>query len=117
MLDYPAALQDLIRHNGIGVCEFEFCNEPQLLAEFNEEVRCGLIYDSEGVAYDWPAEFLVIGDNGHGDYYCIAVNDPDCNVLYFDHQLGEFFEMQETLASFVDCLVAQYGDVQSPRNG
>ena len=82
MQDYPVALQNLIRHDGIGVREFELCNEPQLLAEFNEEVRDGLIYDSEGIAYDWPEEFLVIGDNGHGDYYCIAVNDPALSLIH-----------------------------------
>lgn len=109
MLSYPAALQGLVRPNGIGVREYEFCHEPQLLKELNEDVRFGPVIDSENILYDWPEEFLVIGDNGVGDYFCIDTNDAECNVLYFDHQLGEFFELGETLDTFVECLVEQYG--------
>lgn len=106
--NYPEALRVALRGDGESVAELELSDDVDHLIEMNREVRRDAIMDGDGLVFDWPDSFLVIGEDGGGDYYCIDAEEADPHVMLFDHQLCEFCDLEETVDGFVELLLEQY---------
>lgn len=107
---YPEVLRGAVRADDGSDAE-GFVSEAELLADptevlrINREVRQDSILDPEGNEFRWPEKFLVIGETGDGDYYCIDAAGGHEGVLQFRHHTVEFETVAESVADFIELLV------------
>lgn len=107
---YPEALSGAVRADD-GSDSEGFVSEAELLADpvevlrINREVRLDSILDPDGQEFRWPAPFLVIGETGDGDYYCIDASGQHEGVLQFRHHSVEFETVADSMEEFIELLV------------
>ncbi len=110
LTDYPEALRRAVRADD-GSDSEGFVSEAELLADpaevlrINREVRQDSILDPEGREFRWPVAFLVIGETGDGDYYCIDAAGGHEGVLQFRHHAVEFEPVADSMDEFIELLV------------
>ena len=110
LTDYPEALRRAVRADD-GSDSEGFVSEAELLADpaevlrINREVRQDSILDPEGREFRWPIAFLVIGETGDGDYYCIDAAGGHEGVLQFRHHAVEFEPVADSMDEFIELLV------------
>ncbi len=110
LTDYPAALRGAVRADdgsdseGL-VSEAELLADPAEVLRINREVRLDSILDPEGREFRWPAQFLVIGETGDGDYYCVDTAGEHEGVLQFRHHAVEFEPVADSMDEFIELLV------------
>lgn len=110
LTDYPDALTGAVRADDGSDVE-GFVSEAELLADpvevlrINREVRLDSILDPEGREFRWPTPFLVIGETGDGDYYCIDASGEHEGVLQFRHHAVEFESVADSMDEFIELLV------------
>ena len=110
LTEYPEALRGAVRADDGSDAE-GFVSEAELLADpvevlrINREVRLDSILDPEGREFRWPGPFLVIGETGDGDYYCIDTSGEHEGVLQFRHHAVEFEAVAESMDEFIELLV------------
>lgn len=110
LTSYPDALTGAVRADDGSDVE-GFVSEAELLADpvevlrINREVRLESILDPEGREFRWPASFLVIGETGDGDYYCIDAAGEHEGVLQFRHRTVEFEPVADSMDEFIELLV------------
>ena len=113
LASYPAALQNLPRaedgseKQGHVSCVELMCDQADVL-DVNREVRSGPVMDPSGAEFEWPAQVLVIGENGGGDYYAIDVSAEHPGVLFFNHQAVEFQEITDSIVEYVELLISTF---------
>lgn len=112
MLNYPSVLAKLVLPDGCLVCEYDLCNDADFLIELNDEVRLEPISDGDYSLFDWPESFLVIGDDGGGDYVCLDVNDAEGFVWRFDHIRCEFYDYADSVAQYAQALIETYSGTE-----
>ena len=110
LTEYPETLRRAVRADD-GSEEEGFVSEAELLADpaevlrINREVRLDSILDPEGREFRWPRAFLVIGETGDGDYYCIDASGEHEGVLQFRHHAVEFETVADSMNEFIELLV------------
>ena len=89
------------------VADVELISDLNSVLEINLEARSGSVPEPDGLDFYWPDQFLVIGESGDGDYFCIDAGDEDPvqGVIQFDHQSVTFELVADTLDDFVTMLV------------
>jgi len=108
--DYPEILRRAVRADDGSDTE-GFVSEAELLADplevlsLNREVRLHSIVDPEGLEFRWPSSFLVIGETGDGDYYCVDAAGGHEGVLQFRHHTVEFEIVADSMDEFIELLV------------
>lgn len=120
--DYPEILRHALRAND-GSDSEGFVSEAELLADpidvlnINHEVRLHSITDPEGREFSWPDTFLVIGETGDGDYYCVDASGEHEGVMQFRHHAVEFEVVTESMEEFLELLVECFVmDLQAEEN-
>jgi hypothetical protein len=110
LTDYPEVLRGVPRADD-GSDSEGFVSDAELLADaaavlrMNEEVRKESILDPDGHEFCWPMTFLVIGETGDGDYYCVDTAGEHNGVMQFRHHTVEFEMVAESISDFVELLV------------
>lgn len=110
LTNYPEALRGAVRADdgsdseGL-VSEAELLADPAEVLRINREVRLDSILDPEGREFRWPAPFLVIGETGDGDYYCVDTAGEHEGVLQFRHHAVEFEPVADSMDEFIELLV------------
>ena len=130
----PSAWQLLIRHYppellnaGRGsdddqdegtVSQVELLSCDSAILQINLEVRAGTYLDPAGSEFRWPAHYLVIGETGDGDYYCLDALNQSTPVLQYRCQLVCFETAAESLDEFVELLYIAFteDDSEDPEN-
>lgn len=107
--EYPSSLRDARRavddSDAEGfVCQVEFLNNLKDVLFLNVEARSDSVVDPAGFEILWPEQFLVIGESGGGDYYCIDAAEEIAGVVQFDHQAVQFEVVADSIDEFVDVL-------------
>lgn len=107
--DYPPTLLNARRaiddSNDEGlVSQVELQIDLRAVLELNLEAREDSVPDPEGIERLWPDQFLIVGETGGGDYYCIDVLNEVDGVMQYDHQAVEFQQIADSLAEFVEIL-------------
>ncbi len=108
--NYPEALLGVPRADD-GSASEGFVSEAELLADpaavlrINLEVRKESILDPDGHEFCWPTTFLVIGETGDGDYYCLDTAGGREGVMQFRHHTVEFEMVAESMPDFIELLV------------
>ena len=110
MQDYPEALRGAVRADDGSdtegfVAEAELLADPVEVLRINREVRLESILDPEGREFRWPASFLVIGETGDGDYYCMDAAGEHEGVLQFRHHDVAFEPVADSMDEFIELLV------------
>jgi hypothetical protein len=110
LTDYPEALLRAVRADDGSdtegfVSEAELLADPAEVLRINREVRQDSILDPEGREFRWPTAFLVIGETGDGDYYCIDAAGEHDGVLQFRHHAVEFEAIADSMDEFIELLV------------
>ena len=109
MREYPQHLTEAVRaldetdSQGY-VSDVEFPRDPDVVVALNEEARLDYLITPEGGECEWPQEFLIIGETGEGDYYCVDVSGEIEGVLQYDHQQVRWEIVAESVQDFVDFL-------------
>jgi len=100
--NYPPLL--LAIPNGPYLCELS--NSAENVIQLNRLVRT---FNS----FEWPDEYLVIGESGCGDYYAIDIDDEDSSVYLWNHEQGDFSDDEEvdSLPEFAGQLIQSYESV------
>jgi len=110
LMDYPEALRGAVRADdgsdseGL-VSQAELLADPGDVLRINREVRVETVSDPEGREFCWPTHFLVIGETGDGDYYCVDVAGKHEGVLQFRHRSVEFETVADSVNEFIELLV------------
>ena len=103
LLAYPQALIDAkldLGHTQESPADRKFTSHPDRLIELNEEVReSGTPWVGEA-GDPWPDRYLVIGDDGCGNYYCLDLRAGDEGVWFYDHDAGGFERQFSDLGAF-----------------
>ena len=113
LTEYPSALLGVFRADdgtdseGL-VSETELLSDPMDVLKINREVRRESVLDPEGREFRWPPTFLVIGETGEGDYYCVDMNGEHEGVLQFRHHAVEFETIADSLDEYIEMLVECY---------
>jgi hypothetical protein len=113
MSAYPEVLKTAGRsddQSGAGgvVADVELLAAAESLLEINREVRLCSLLDPEGQEFRWPQSYLVIGETGDGDYYCIDTAGEDPGVLQFLNQPVAFESVTDSLEEFVEMLMIAF---------
>ena len=87
------------------VSEAELFADPAAALRVNLEVRKESILDPDGQEFCWPMNFLVIGETGDGDYYCVDTAGGHEGVMQFRHHTVEFEMVAESMPDFIELLV------------
>ena len=97
------------------VSEAELFADPAVALRVNQEVRKESILDPDGQEFCWPMTFLVIGETGDGDYYCLDTVGEHEGVMQFRHHTVEFEMVAESMSDFIELLVECFveGDAES----
>lgn len=108
--DYPEVLRKAVRADDGSdtegfVSEAELLADPAEVLNINREVRQHSILDPEGREFLWPVPFLVIGETGDGDYYCVDASGEHEGVLQFRHHTVDFDVVAESMEEFHELLV------------
>ena len=109
ILDYPPHLTTAVRamddSDSEGyVSDVELPRDLEVVVALNEEARLDYLITPEGGECKWPQEFLIIGETGQGDYYCVDVSGEFEGVLQYDHQSVGWEIVAESVQDFVDFL-------------
>lgn len=104
MLNYP---DRLLQTEGSRV---ELLSELADLLQINEEVDAIHING-------WEGSFFAIGVSGCGDYYAIDVNEDDCEVYFWNHEIDEIDESSgsPSIEEFAGSLLSMYTRLQSSK--
>ncbi len=86
------------------VSQVELQIDLEAVLELNLEAREDSVPDPDGAERLWPDQFLIVGETGGGDYYCIDVLHEVPGVMQYDHQAVEYQQVAESLAEFVEIL-------------
>ena len=110
LADYPEALRGVSRADDGSdsegfVSEAELLADPAAILRINLEVRKESILNPDGQEFCWPMTFLVIGETGDGDYYCVDTAGEHQGVMQFRHHTVEFEMVAESIPDFIDLLV------------
>ncbi|MFM7039853.1 MAG: SMI1/KNR4 family protein [Planctomycetaceae bacterium] len=92
------------------VGDAELLADPADILALNREVRATPVPDAHNREFLWPARYVVIGESGDGDYYCINADDPDCGVYQFLHLQVRFKRLTSGFSEFLEMLVDAYLD-------
>jgi len=109
LINYPEALTSINRaidestSEGT-VADVELIRDPESILEINREARVDSVLDPNGLEFFWPDQFLIIGETGAGDYYCIDVDQEVAGVMQFDHHSIGFEVVADSLNEFVEIL-------------
>lgn len=90
------------------VADVELLADLDAVREINREARTDSVPEPGGLEFFWPEQFLVIGETGGGDYYCIDVDGDVNGVMQYDHQNVGFEVVADTLEEFVEMLVETF---------
>ncbi len=111
---YPQSLRRVQRSEDGS--DAEGCvGDVELLADLSEvlainrEARASPVPDPAGNKFSWPAQLLVIGESGTGDYFCIDTSDDSGEVQRYLHCPNEFELVADSLAEFVEMLEEAFG--------
>lgn len=119
MKDYPDSLTRACRSiddsemEGF-VSEVEFVRDFECVLYLNVETRSDSVQEPGGLEFFWPEQFLVIGETGGGDYYCVDVEGEVEGVMQFDHQAVQFDVVADSLQEFVEILEETFCDFEEP---
>ena len=94
------------------VAEVDLQSDWDCVLELNIEVRAEPLTNPDGVDELWPDQFLVIGESGAGDYYCIDAQQDIPGVIQYDHHAVCFEQVADSLAEFTEILEETFGDEQ-----
>ncbi len=113
--NYPEVLREVPRADDGSdsegfVSEAELLADPAAVLRINLEVRKESILDPDGHEFCWPMTFLVIGETGDGDYYCLDTAGGHEGVMQFRHHTVEFEMVAESMPDFIDMLVECFVD-------
>ena len=86
------------------VCNVELLDDLDSVLQLNVECRTDSVMEADGGIFFWPEQFLVIGETGGGDYYCVDVDGDVEGVMQFDHQSVQFEVVADSLQEFVEIL-------------
>lgn len=117
--NYPATLKvarrciDNTDSEGM-VADVELISDLQSLLDINREARLDSVPAPDGLEIYWPDQFLVIGETGSGDYYCIDVLAEVTGVMQYDHQSVSFDVIADSLVEFVEMLMETFVENQPP---
>ena len=124
LTEYPEVLRGVPRADDGSdsegfVSDAELFAHPEAVLRVNLEVRRESILDPDGHEFCWPATFLVIGETGDGDYYCIDTAGGHEGVMQFRHHTVEFEMVAESMPDFIELLVECFveGDADSDGDG
>ena len=84
------------------VGDAELLADPADVLAINREVRGTSIPDGVNQEFRWPVRYVVIGESGDGDYYCINADDPHCGVHQFQHLPVRFKQLTDGFVEFLD---------------
>ena len=116
--DYPTTLRSARRaidnSDAEGtVAQVEFLDDLASVLEVNLEVRCETLVQPDGEEQLWPPQFLIIGETGSGDYYCIDAGREVQGVMQYDHQSVQFEVFADSIDEFVEMLEDTFCDAES----
>ena len=100
VLAYPQTLrQAKFDYNGELASDSFLFDDPQQVIDSNKGIREPglLVVDSE--TEPWPDEYLIVGADGGGNYWCVKLGSKSKAVWFFEHEEGIFERESASLAA------------------
>lgn len=96
VLAYPQSLREakFAYNQEPASASFVFDN-PQLVIDLNRGMREPGLLVMDGETAPWPNEYLIIGADGGGNYWCVKLGGRSKAVWFFEHEEG-VIERQST---------------------
>jgi hypothetical protein len=110
---YLTSLSSRLQLEGFNDSDFadisknELIFDPDRINILNQEIRSFKAYWNTGWQEPgfWPDDYLIIGESGSGNYYCISKSGEFHDVLCFEHELAEFNHYADSLDSFYNLVI------------
>ena len=99
------------------VADVEFMNSLESVLALNCEARSDALMRPDGIEQLWPDQFLIIGETGSGDYYCIDMCGEVDGVMQYNHQEVQWHVCEDSLEEFVEMLVDVFMECESEDDG
>lgn len=75
---------------------------PERVVELNTNLWCG---GPIAGLDEWPEDYLVIGEDGCGDYFLIDGGDSNEPVLFYDHEADVIYRIADSLNDFANRMI------------
>lgn len=110
---YPDSLRHAMRamddsDSEGSVADVELLQSIDVVLALNCEARSDALVTPDGEEILWPEQFLIIGESGSGDYFCVDVLGEVEGVIQYDHQAVEWHVCAESLDEYVEMLVETF---------
>lgn len=76
-------------------------NDPKRVIDINRAVREPGRLMLDGESEPWPGNYLIVGADGGGNYWCVDLEKQGKTVWFFDHEQGAFEQQSKSLPDFV----------------
>jgi hypothetical protein len=92
------------------ICEHEFLNDQTKIEAANAEVRSFTANwtPHPPEAHNWPDDYLVIGDSGCGDYYCISRSGSFPGVVAYEHEMASFTPFAPDFDAYYEAMMTDF---------
>ncbi len=99
VLAYPQSLRDAkFDYNSEPASDSFLFDDPQQVIDYNKGIREPGLLVVDGETAPWPAEYLIIGADAGGNFWCIKLGGRSKAVWFFEHEEGVFERQSKSLA-------------------
>lgn len=114
MLAFPQDLRDAPYNSPVGgrASDSLLFDDPQRVIRYNRRWRDPNELPVNGESEPWPDEFLIIGEDGGGNCWCVKLDGSDRSVWFFEHADGVFVPSAASCEEHVDHLRQLIADVR-----
>ena len=110
---YPTELKSLKASAGMKPFDCELFGNANRILKVNAFVRSdGFdIFDDDGEPTTWPSRFLVIGEDGSGDYFAINLKRKKLAVFRWNHDSGQFENEASSMKKYIHQIFRLYAEL------
>ena len=111
--NYPTELKTLKADAGMKPGDYDLFDNANHILKINKFVRSEDfdIFDAEGDPTTWPLRFLVIGEDGSGDYFAINLKRKKLAVFRWYHDTGGFDNEAPTMEKYIYQIFRLYAEL------
>ena len=109
-LDSRLAAEALNADDAAEICEHEFLRDHERIIALNNELRqLNARWTSDDLEpRPWPDDYLVIGDSGCGDYYCVSRTRAFPGIVAYEHEMAAFTPFAASFDEYYELMMQDF---------
>ena len=109
-LDSRLAYEALNADDAAEICEHEFLRDPERIIALNNEMRqLKARWTTDDLEpRPWPDDYLIIGDSGCGDYYCVSRTRAFPGIVAYEHEMAAFTPFAASFDEYYELMMQDF---------